>query len=117
MVINELTFQTALKTVPIWLTSIIRIVVSRLRDANKRVDQATLRDKDRGIAALSASPVPGNKYDFSSQLALDYDLVIVESHFVCRLKKKETAAALSNLEKRKIISIVETKPIKNTCAS
>ena len=106
LVINELTFQTALKSMPIWLTSIIRIVVSRLRDANKRVDQATLRDKDRGIAALVLLLLPGNKYEFSSQLALDYDLVIVESHYVCRLKKKETVAILSRLEERKIISIV-----------
>ena len=112
LVINELTFQTALKSVPIWLTSIIRIVVSRLRDANKRVDQATLRDKDRGIAALVLLLLPGNKYEFSSQLALDYDQVIVESHYVCRLKKKETITVLSNLEKREIISIVEDQAHK-----
>jgi cAMP-binding proteins - catabolite gene activator and regulatory subunit of cAMP-dependent protein kinases len=112
LIINETTFQTALKSVPIWLTSIVRIVVSRLRDANKRVDQATLRDKDRGIAALILLLLPGNKYEFSSQLALDHDLVIVEAHYVCRLKKKETTAILSRMEKRKIISIVEDQAHK-----
>ena len=112
LVINELTFQTALKSVPIWLGSIIRIVVSRLRDANKRVDQATLRDKDRGVAALVLLLLPGNKYEFSSQLALDYDLVIVEAHYVCRLKKKETTTILSNLEKRKIVTIIEDQAHK-----
>jgi CRP-like cAMP-binding protein len=107
MVISELTFQTALKTVPVWLTSIIKIVVSRLRDANKRVDQATLRDKDRGIASLLLLLLPANNYNFSSRLALDYDLAIVEAHFICRLKKKETAAILVKMEKRKIISILD----------
>lgn len=116
MVINELTFQAALKTVPVWLTSIIKIVVSRLRDANKRVDQATLRDKDRGLASLLLLLFPHNSYNFSSRLAIDYDLVIVEAHFVCRLKKKETAAALANLEKRKIISIMDgDAPKKHVC--
>jgi DNA-directed RNA polymerase subunit F len=45
-------------------------------------------------------------------LALDHDLVIVEAHYVCRLKKKETATVLSNLEKRKIVAIVEDQAHK-----
>jgi CRP-like cAMP-binding protein len=112
LAINELTFQTALKSAPTWLGSIIRIVVSRLRDANKRVDQTLLRDKDRGIAALVLLLLPGNNHEFSSQLALDYDLVIVEAHYVCRLRKKETVAVLSNLEKREIVSVVEDQAHK-----
>ena len=112
LLVNELTFQNALKTVPVWLVSIIRIVVSRLRDANKRVDQACLRDKDRGIVSLILLMLPGNRYEFSSQTALDFDMVAVEAHFVCRLKKKEILAVLSNLEKKAIVSIAEDKDHK-----
>jgi CRP-like cAMP-binding protein len=107
LVINELTFQTALKSVPVWLTSIIKIVVSRLRDANKRVDQAILRDKELGVASLMLLLLPGNKQEFSSQIALDYDLILLESYFISRLKKKETIRILSVLEKKEIISIAE----------
>jgi CRP/FNR family transcriptional regulator, cyclic AMP receptor protein len=107
LVINEMTFQAALKSVPVWLTSIIKIVVSRLRDANKRVDQAILRDKELGIASLMLLLLPGNKHEFSSQMAMDYDLILLEAFFISRLKKKETIKILSVFEKKNIISIVE----------
>jgi CRP/FNR family transcriptional regulator, cyclic AMP receptor protein len=107
LVINELTFQAALKSVPIWLTSIIKIVVSRLRDANKRVDQAILRDKELGVVSLILQLLPGNKYEFASQIALDYDLILLEAYFVCRLKKKETTKILDLLEKKNIFSRAE----------
>ncbi len=112
MVINELTFHTALQAVPVWLTSIIKIVVSRLRDANKRVDQAVLRDKDRGLVSLMLLMLPSMKHEFASSVALDYDTVTVEGYYVCRLKKKEVAAVLENCAKRKIIAINEDQTHK-----
>jgi CRP-like cAMP-binding protein len=105
MVVNELTFQTALKTVPVWLVSIIRIVVSRLRDANKRVEAAVLRDKDRGLISLMLLMLPSMKHEFSSADALDYDTVLREGYYVCRLKKKEIVHILDGLADRKIITI------------
>jgi CRP-like cAMP-binding protein len=107
MVVNELTFQTALKAVPVWLTSIIKIVVSRLRDVNKRVDQAVLRDKDRGLISLLLLMLPSLKREFSSSVALDHDTVLVEGYYVCRLKKKEILHILEGLAKRKIVTIAE----------
>jgi len=107
MVINELTFHTALQAVPVWLTSIIKIVVSRLRDANKRVDQAVLRDKDRGLVSLMLLMLPTMKHEFSSSVALDYETVLVEGYYVCRLKKKEITTVLENCAKRKVVAINE----------
>ncbi len=107
MVINELTFQTALKSVPVWVTSIIKIVVSRLRDANRRVDQAVLRDKDRGFVSLLLLLLPTYKHELSSCIALDHNLVLTEAYHVCRLKKNEMLKLLASLEQRKIVSVVE----------
>jgi CRP-like cAMP-binding protein len=107
LVVNELTFQTALKEIPVWITSIIRIVVSRLRDANKRVDQAVLRDKERGFVSLMLLLLPSLKHEFESGIALDYALLFTEAYYVCRLKKNEISKPLSNLEQRKIVSVVE----------
>jgi CRP/FNR family cyclic AMP-dependent transcriptional regulator len=107
LVINEATFQAALKSVPIWLTSIIKIVVSRLRDANKRVDQAFPRDKEYGVISLIRLLLPGNKYEYSSQVALDFKLIVLEAYFISRLKKNETTQILISFEKMKIITILE----------
>jgi CRP-like cAMP-binding protein len=107
IVINEAAFENTLKSIPVWIASIIRIISRRLRDADKRLDQSILRDKDRGIISLMLLLLPESGYEFSSQSALDFDSLIIEAFFVCRIKKNELLNVLSNLEKRSIVSIAE----------
>jgi CRP-like cAMP-binding protein len=103
LVIGYTQFQSVMQSVPLWLQSIIKIVISRLRDANRRVDQSVLRDKDRGIVALIKLLLPVNKVEVASKVLLPFDLVVVEACFVCRTRKKETTELLARLEKRSII--------------
>jgi CRP/FNR family cyclic AMP-dependent transcriptional regulator len=105
IVINPLSFFIALKTVPGWLSSIINIVIGRLRDANQQVDQVALRDPETGIVPMMLLLLAGHKHTLSSTTALDYDLVLEESHTVCRLKKEIVIKTISAIEKRKIITI------------
>ncbi len=107
VVINEKVFQATLQKAPMWLTSIVKIVVSRLRDANKRVDQTVLRDRERGLLSLLLIHLPEYKYELSSQIALSYDQVVVEAYYVCRLKKKEIEKLIARLGKREIIEVEE----------
>ncbi len=115
-VINEGVFHATLEKAPTWLTSIVKIVVSRLRDANKRVDQSVLRDRERGIVSLLLLLLPECKYEFSSYIALGYDTIVVEAYYVCRLKKKEIEKLIARLEKREIVEIAEdTDHKKHIC--
>lgn len=107
IIINENVFQAALKKAPVWLTSIVKIVVSRLRDTNKRVDQTVLRDRERGLVSLILLLLPQYKNYLSSKTSLSYDLVIVEAFYVCRLKRKETEKILLHLTKRGIVEITQ----------
>lgn len=116
IVINEKVFQATLQKAPLWLTSIVKIVVSRLRDANKRVDQTVLRDRERGLVSLMRVLLPDCKYEFDSKPALSYDVVVVEAYFVCRLKKREIERLILKIEKRKIIRVEEdTSHKKHIC--
>ncbi|MBD3315852.1 MAG: cyclic nucleotide-binding domain-containing protein [Chitinivibrionales bacterium] len=105
--VNEGVFHAGLRKAPIWLSSIIKIVVSRLRDANKRADHTVLRDKERGIVSLILLLLPKNKYEHAAKIALSYDLLIVEAYYICRLKKKDIHHELASLAKRGIVSVVE----------
>lgn len=116
MVVNQLMFSQAMQQVPLWLQSIIKIVVSRLRDANKRVDQAILRNQERGFVSLILLLLPSCKYEYASSIALDYDTLVVEAYFVCRLKKKEIKNIITSLEKRQLVTIAEDANHKrHTC--
>ncbi len=105
LVINQLVFQSVFKSTPAWLQSIIKIVVSRLRDANKRVDQSALRDKVRGLISLILLLLPAHKKEPENHTAIDYNLVISEGFFVSRLRKKEIEKILEQLSRKEILQI------------
>lgn len=105
MVVNHSVFQSVFQTTPVWLQSIIKIVVSRLRDANKRVDQSALRDKVRGLVSLILLLLPSSKIEIKNQLAIDYNQVLVEGFYISRLRKKEINKILEQLSKRGILQI------------
>jgi hypothetical protein len=99
-----------------WLNSIIKIVVSRLRDANKRVNQTVLRDRQRGMTSLLLLLLPVHKYSFNSLPALDYNMVCLEAYYVCRLKKRDILKQLQLLVGKKLIDISEdTDAKKHVC--
>lgn len=111
VIVNQSLFQTVMQSVPMWLQSIVKIVVSRLRDTNKRVDQAVLRNKERGITSLILLLFQTYKKEYESMPVLDYQLVLAEAYYVCRLMKKEIKTLIEGLEKR---GIIQTKDVKES---
>jgi CRP/FNR family transcriptional regulator, cyclic AMP receptor protein len=107
MLINELIFSQAVQNIPAWLNSIIKIIVNRLRDANKRVDMSPLRDRERGVISLLLLLLPVYRYEFGSSVALDYNLVCVEAYYVCRLRKNDIVKIIDQLSRRNLFSIEE----------
>ncbi len=105
IIINENVFQATISTAPIWLTSIVKIIVSRLRDANIRVDYSALRNREKGIVSLILLLLPDIKYNYSSKITMKYDTVIIEAYYVCRLRKKEIIKILQSIQKRGIIEL------------
>lgn len=111
-VIDELVFNSVMKNVPPWLTSIVRIITSRLRDANKRVGQSVLRNREAGIASLLNLLLEANAKTVSNMLALELNFVLTESYYVCHLGKSATETVLKDLTKRQIIE--QAKDASNT---
>ncbi|MBD3422652.1 MAG: cyclic nucleotide-binding domain-containing protein [Chitinivibrionales bacterium] len=107
LLINPAVFHATMQQVPVWLSSIVKIVVSRLRDANKRIDMAILRDKHRGVVSLLLLLLPCHKYEFASSIALSYSLLLGEAFYVCRLKRKEIETILNDLARRAILALEE----------
>lgn len=107
LIINEGFFAATLTKAPVWLTSIIKIIVSRLRDANKRLDQTVLRDRERGLTSLMLILIPECRKEFIGRASLDYDPFVVEAYYVCRLKKKETGSILEKLARKGIVALEE----------
>ncbi len=104
-VINENVFSTALQTAPVWLTSIVKIVVSRLRDANRRVTHCSLRNKRKGVLSLIKLLLSESGHVVGERQDLRYDYVVVEVFHVCRISKKETERILEEFENRGLIRI------------
>ena len=106
LVIGYVQFQAVMQTIPVWLQSIIKIVVSRLRDANRRVDQPILRNRERGLAALIKLLLPVHRQEIDGCSALSCDTIQLEAYYICRLRKKETTQLLANFQKRGIFTSI-----------
>ncbi len=106
-IVNEMVFNSVLAKVPPWLTSIVRIITSRVRDANKRVGQSILRNREAGVASLIALLLENHQKVLGGIVSLDFDLVITESYYTCRLGKTATESVLADLAKRQIIEIAK----------
>lgn len=102
-VITQPDFQSVFNAAPLWLQSIIKIVVNRLLAASKRADQCPLRDKTKGLVSLILLLLPAHKKEINNNIAIDYNLIISEGFFVSRLRKKETQKILEQLFKRGIL--------------
>lgn len=105
LVIGYAQFQTVMLAIPAWLQSIIKIVVSRLRDANKRVDHTALRDKERGVISLLMLLLPIHRQEVDSNLVLPYDLLLIEAVFVCRLREKNVVHVIDTIVKRGVVQV------------
>ncbi|MBN1760740.1 MAG: cyclic nucleotide-binding domain-containing protein [Chitinispirillaceae bacterium] len=104
LVIGYAQFQSVMQTIPVWLQSIIKIVVSRLRDANRRVDQPILRNRERGLAALIKLLLPVHRQEINGCIALSCDTIHLEAFYICRLRKKETTQLLDSFQKRGVLT-------------
>lgn len=109
LIINQASFDKIMQDIPVWLQSIIKIVVSRLRDANKRVDQSVLRDKERGLANLLLLLLPTMTVKKESCSAIEFEQLIAETFFVCRLRKKDIKKTIETLVKRNLLKILVEK--------
>ncbi len=104
-VITQQDFHSTIKAAPLWLQSIIKILVSRIHAAAKRADQSPLRDKTRGLVSLILLLLPVHKKEVNNTIAIDYSLIIKEGFFVSRLRQKETQKILEQLFKKGILQI------------
>jgi CRP/FNR family transcriptional regulator, cyclic AMP receptor protein len=104
LVIGYAQFQSVMQSIPVWLQSIIKIVVSRLRDANRRVDQPILRNRERGLVALLQLLLPVHRQEVDGMQVLSSDAIQLEAYYICRLRKKETVKLLDDFKKRGVLT-------------
>ena len=103
--VNEQIFTATMQIVPAWLASIIRIITSRIRDANKRVGQSILRNREEGVSSLMSLLLDNNRKIVGNLVALDLEFVVMESYYTCKLGKQATLTVLQNIAKRGIVEL------------
>ncbi len=104
-VVTQAAFSQTLQKTPVWLSSIIKILVSRLRDANKRVNQSALSDPLLAVVRYILLLYEPYQYEFQGDNALSYSLVCNEIQSVCKIPRSRVTSLLSKCEKARIIEI------------
>ncbi|MFH0919795.1 MAG: Crp/Fnr family transcriptional regulator [Fibrobacterota bacterium] len=115
-VINRLAFNAILEKVPLWLRSIVKIVSSRLRDANTRVGTSLLRDHECGVAGLITLMAPRHGHPAGENMILSYNLAKNLTMFTSRMLAKHFTAALEALVRRGLVTVEkDTQGHANVC--
>ncbi|OGJ84214.1 MAG: hypothetical protein A2268_10680 [Candidatus Raymondbacteria bacterium RifOxyA12_full_50_37] len=100
MVINRLVFDSIMEKVPLWLRSIVKIVTSRLRDANTRVGKSLVRDRECAAASMVALMLQRYGKGAKDKVFLPFNHLLNFSMFTTRMSNKAVRAALESLQKR-----------------
>ncbi|MDO5577111.1 MAG: hypothetical protein Q4F84_08525, partial [Fibrobacter sp.] len=103
--VDKVKFDEVMGKIPSWFRSVIDIAVKRLKKEQKRSTKSSLRSKQRGVITLVELLYPLYKKNLDSKNILDYEFVVREAYFVCRLHKRETQSVLAELGKRGFIEI------------
>lgn len=114
VIVTEQVFNAVLQRIPPWLVSIVRIITSRIRDANRRVGQSILRNKEAGVASLLYLLLRTSGKSHGSRVYLEYEFVILEVFYSCRLGRKATQTVLEGLVQRGLCEI-EVDEFKKKC--
>lgn len=105
LIINKLTLEKAMETVPPWLYAMIKMIVNKVQGARKRIDENALRDPERGLVSLIMLLLPRYQRDIRGSPALDEDLVVTEAQYVCRFVETEVRQLLKRLVERTLFSL------------
>ncbi len=112
VIINEVTFNAVSKLLPVWLTSIIKIITSRLRDTNKSIGLSILKDRQRGLAKILSIMIESEaKKSPGADINLDYYDILSEAIFITRLKRGDIDNNLNALEDKGLIKVT---PVEGT---
>ncbi|MGL1903366.1 MAG: cyclic nucleotide-binding domain-containing protein [Fibrobacterales bacterium] len=103
-IINEMTFGLMLKKLPGWLTAVIKIIASRIRNTNKMVDKPLFKkvDKSLGLFLLSkckedSEIMKANWMNFDTMKFVD------EYCYLTRATKKQFQTAINTLKLKGIL--------------
>jgi len=104
-VINRLAFNAVLEKVPLWLRSIVKIITSRLRDANARVGKCILRDMECGLTIVLGLMAERYGQRSGDGVTLSYNMAKNFAMFTSRMSTKNFQVALESLSKRGILTL------------
>lgn len=108
-IINQTTFAKMAKLLPLWLNAIIKIVVSRIREANKRIDQPLVKDSLLSLVMFLSRVY----YDKISQEASKSEKVKVpffealnEYSYLTRISKSQFETDLNQLVSKQMLNFI-----------
>ncbi len=98
-IINDMTFALMLKKLPGWLTAVIKIIASRIRNTNQTVDKPLFKKVDKSLALfLLAKCREDSEVMAANYLNFDSFKMLDEFCYLTRATKKQFQGALNTLK-------------------
>ncbi|MBF0432995.1 MAG: cyclic nucleotide-binding domain-containing protein, partial [Fibrobacteria bacterium] len=108
IITSEKAFNEMFRLLPMWLSSIIKIMITRLREINNAIGSPILKNYELGVARLLLLKAikEGGTREKKQDASFNYFECLSEIQLVTRLKKEDALAVIDALSKRELISII-----------
>ncbi|MBF0431328.1 MAG: cyclic nucleotide-binding domain-containing protein [Fibrobacteria bacterium] len=108
IITSEAAIYDMLQDMPMWLSSVVKIIIARLRNKNKYLGTAIMRNREKSVARLLLMRIE-EECPSSSQKSydLDYYNTVLDICFVTRLQKRSVTKILNILSKKKLLSVIQ----------
>jgi CRP-like cAMP-binding protein len=105
LIISQKCLQKVMEAVPSWLYTMLKVIVEKLHETRRRVEQGAVVDRERALVLLLNLLLPVYRNNSSGKPELERALVFRETVFVSRMNEQEVEKLCKALERRGIISL------------
>jgi CRP/FNR family cyclic AMP-dependent transcriptional regulator len=109
LIISQNHVRHVMESIPPWLYTMLKVIVTRLHESRLRVDQSALKDHERGLLIVLLLLLPRHTEAVQGGAGIDLELLRQDAELVCRLQEEKVRSILSRLEKRALIRM-EKRP-------
>jgi CRP-like cAMP-binding protein len=107
LVTTEAAFREMFKILPMWLSSVVKIIVTRLRETNRRIGVSGLKNFEKGVTHfLLMTATESKNHDEHGPLEFNYYTLLSEIQLATQLKREEVELCLEIMAEKKLIHLL-----------
>jgi CRP-like cAMP-binding protein len=115
VIFNQKAIQQVMASIPPWLYAMLKEIVTRLHDVQRRVDRCAVKDQERALIHIILLLLPQHGDGDGKTARIDLSALLQDAELISRLQEKEVLVIVSRLEKKGLLGIEKRGEAGGNC--